>query len=143
MPIVVNTNSAATTASFHLGRSNETLRKSLGPLSSGKRITSPADAAGGFAVALNLASKTNRTSALIFQGIHRARKRNQTKPDPSVRRPSAVELDESGGCVQSHHGRRCRSGVHQVRQTERSCKRLHTMIAQANLLTNVALTLLG
>ena len=61
MPIVVNTNSAATTVSFNLGRSNEALRKSLGRLSSGKRITSPADDAGGLAVALKLASKTNRT----------------------------------------------------------------------------------
>lgn len=65
MPIVVNTNSAATTASFNLSKSNEALRKSLGRLSSGKRITSPADDAGGLAVALKLASKTNRTSAVI------------------------------------------------------------------------------
>jgi flagellin len=65
MPIVVNTNSAATTASFNLSRSNEALRKSLGRLSSGKRITSPADDAGGLAVAYKLASKTNRTEAVI------------------------------------------------------------------------------
>jgi len=65
MPIVVNTNSAATTASFNLGRSNEALRKSLGRLSSGQRITSPADDAGGLAVAYKLASKTNRTEAVI------------------------------------------------------------------------------
>ena len=65
MPIVVNTNSAATTASFNLSKSNEALRKSLGRLSSGKRITSPADDAGGLAVALKLASKTNRTTGVI------------------------------------------------------------------------------
>ena len=65
MPIVVNTNSAATSASFNLSRSNEALRKSLGRLSSGKRITSPADDAGGLAVAYKLASKTNRTEAVI------------------------------------------------------------------------------
>jgi len=65
MPIVVNSNSAATTASFNLSKSNEALRKSLGRLSSGKRITSPADDAGGLAVALKLASKTNRTSGVI------------------------------------------------------------------------------
>ena len=65
MPIVVNTNSAATTASFNLSRSNEALRKSLGRLSSGQRITSPADDAGGLAVAYKLASKTNRTEAVI------------------------------------------------------------------------------
>jgi flagellin len=65
MPIVVNTNSAATTASFNLSKSNEALRKSLGRLSSGKRITTPADDAGGLAVALKLASKTNRTTGVI------------------------------------------------------------------------------
>jgi flagellin len=65
VPIVVNTNSAATTASFNLSKSNEALRKSLGRLSSGKRITSPADDAGGLAVALKLASKTNRTTGVI------------------------------------------------------------------------------
>jgi flagellin len=65
MPIVVNTNSAATSASFNLSRSNEALRKSLGRLSSGKRITSPADDAGGLAVAYKLASRTNRTEAVI------------------------------------------------------------------------------
>ena len=65
MPIVVNTNSAATTASFNLSKSSEALRKSLGRLSSGKRITSPADDAGGLAVALKLASKTNRTAGVI------------------------------------------------------------------------------
>ena len=65
MPIVVNTNSAATTASFNLSKSSEALRKSLGRLSSGKRIMSPADDAGGLAVALKLASKTNRTAGVI------------------------------------------------------------------------------
>ena len=65
MPIVVNTNSAATQASFNLGRANDALRKSLGRLSSGKRITSPADDAGGLAVAYKLASKSNRTEAVI------------------------------------------------------------------------------
>jgi len=71
MPIVVNTNSSATTASFNLSKSNEALRKSLGRLSSGKRITSPSDDAGGLAVALKLASKTNRTSA-VMQNVQNA-----------------------------------------------------------------------
>ena len=50
MPIAVNTNSSATTTSFNLSKSNEALRKSLGRLSSGKRITSPADDADGLAM---------------------------------------------------------------------------------------------
>ena len=64
MPIVINTNSAATTASFNLSRANDALRKSLGRLSSGNRIVSPADDAGGLAVAYKLASKLKRTEAV-------------------------------------------------------------------------------
>ena len=64
MPIVVNTNTSATTASFNLSRANDALRKSLARLSSGNRITSPADDAGGLAVAYKLASKLKRTEAV-------------------------------------------------------------------------------
>ena len=64
MPIVVNTNTAATTASFNLSRANDALRKSLGRLSSGNRIVSPADDAGGLAVAYKLGSKLKRTEAV-------------------------------------------------------------------------------
>jgi len=51
MPIVVNTNAAATQASFNLSKANDALRSSLKRLSSGNRINSPADDAGGMAVA--------------------------------------------------------------------------------------------
>jgi hypothetical protein len=57
---------------LNLSKSNEALRKSLGRLSSGKRIMSPADDAGGLAVALKLASKTNRAAGAI-QNVHRHR----------------------------------------------------------------------
>jgi len=65
MPLVINTNTSATTASLNLSRSNDALRKSLGRLSSGKRITSPADDAGGLAVAYKLNSKSQRTQGVI------------------------------------------------------------------------------
>ena len=65
MPIVVNSNVSATEASFNLSRANDSLRKSLTRLSSGKRINSPADDAGGLAVAYKLDSKLNRTEAVI------------------------------------------------------------------------------
>ena len=65
MPIVVNSNSSATTASFNLSRANDALRKSLGRLSSGNRINNPADDAGGLAVAYKLNSKVGRTSAIM------------------------------------------------------------------------------
>ena len=65
MPIVVNSNASATTASFNLSRANDALRKSLGRLSSGNRISNPADDAGGLAVAYKLNSKASRTSAIL------------------------------------------------------------------------------
>jgi len=65
MPIVVNSNTSATSASFNLSRANDSLRKSLGRLSSGNRINSPADDAGGLAVAYKLESKLNRTEAVV------------------------------------------------------------------------------
>ena len=65
MPIVVNSNATATSASFNLSRANDALRQSLERLSSGKKINSSADDAGGLAVAYKLDSRINRTSALI------------------------------------------------------------------------------
>jgi flagellin len=65
MPIVVNSNASATSASFNLSRANDSLRKSLARLSSGNKINSPADDAGGLAVAYKLNSKLNRTEAVI------------------------------------------------------------------------------
>jgi len=64
MPIVVNSNTTATTASFNLSRANDALRKSLARLSSGNRIVSPADDAGSMAVAYKLNSKLKRTEAV-------------------------------------------------------------------------------
>ena len=65
MPVVVNSNASATSASFNLSRANDSLRKSLERLSSGNRINSAADDAGGLAVAYKLNSKLNRTEAVI------------------------------------------------------------------------------
>ena len=64
MPIVVNSNTTATTASFNLSHANDALRKSLARLSSGKRIVNPADDAGGMAVAYKLESALKRTEAV-------------------------------------------------------------------------------
>ena len=54
MAITINTNMAAARASYQLTRNNSSLQKSLNRLSSGCRITPPADAAGGLAVAVTL-----------------------------------------------------------------------------------------
>ena len=64
MPIVVNSNTTATIASFNLSHANDSLRKSLARLSSGKRIVQPSDDAGGMAVAYKLNSKLKRTEAV-------------------------------------------------------------------------------
>jgi len=65
MPIVVNTNSAATSASFNLSKANDALRRSLSRLSSGNRITNPAEDAGGLAVSYKLDSHARRTEAVL------------------------------------------------------------------------------
>ena len=65
MPVVVNSNATATASSFNLTRANDALRKSLERLSTGKRINSAADDAGGLSVAYKLSSKMNRTSSII------------------------------------------------------------------------------
>jgi flagellin-like hook-associated protein FlgL len=65
MPIVVNSNASATEASFNLSRANDALRKSLQKLSTGKRINSPADDAGGLAVAYKLSSTIKRSYAVV------------------------------------------------------------------------------
>jgi flagellin len=65
MPVVVNSNATATASSFNLSRANDALRTSLERLSTGKRINSAADDAGGLSVAYKLNSKMNRTSAII------------------------------------------------------------------------------
>ena len=61
--ISINTNSAATTASYNLGKSNVNLQRSLTRLSSGFRINSSFDDAGGLAVSMKLSASIRRTDA--------------------------------------------------------------------------------
>ena len=65
MSLTINTNPAAIKASFNLTQNNRNLQKSLTRLSSGKRITSPSDDAGGLAVSMKLTSSISRTKATI------------------------------------------------------------------------------
>ena len=65
MSLTINTNPAAIRASFNLTENNKNLQSSLTRLSSGKRITKPADDAGGLAVSMKLTSSINRTKAAI------------------------------------------------------------------------------
>jgi len=64
MSVVINTNSAATTAANNLATSNAMLQKSLNRLSSGTKIVSPSDDAGGLAVSMKLSAAAARQGAV-------------------------------------------------------------------------------
>ena len=61
--ISINTNSAASAAAYNLGNINTSLQKSLQRLSSGSRINSSNDDAGGLAVSMKLSAAIRRTEA--------------------------------------------------------------------------------
>jgi flagellin len=63
MALTINTNISASVAATNLNRNNSLLQKSLARLSSGSRITSPADDAGGLAVSMKLEAAIARTDA--------------------------------------------------------------------------------
>lgn len=61
--ISINTNSAATAAAYNLSNTNVNLQRSLNRLSSGSRINSSMDDAGGLAVSMKLSASIRRTEA--------------------------------------------------------------------------------
>ena len=63
MSFVINTNYAATVASNNLASANSMLQRSLNRLSSGSKIVSPSDDAGGLAVSLKLTAAAARAGA--------------------------------------------------------------------------------
>jgi flagellin len=63
MSVVINTNYAATIASDNLAASSANLQRSLNRLSSGSKIVSPSDDAGGLAVSMTLSSAARRSGA--------------------------------------------------------------------------------
>ena len=60
MPLTINTNTAAATASYNLSRNNASLQKSLVRLSTGSRINKSSDDAGGLAVSMKLEASASR-----------------------------------------------------------------------------------
>ena len=64
MPVVINTNYAATVAANNLAASSSSLQRSLNRLSSGSKIVSPSDDAGGLAVSMKLTAAANRQGAV-------------------------------------------------------------------------------
>jgi len=78
MSVVINTNYSATLASNNLATSNSMLQKSLNRLSSGSKIVSPADDAGGLAVSMKLSAAAKRQGA-VSQNIGNAESLLQTQ----------------------------------------------------------------
>jgi flagellin len=71
MPVVINTNTAASIASNNLAASNAMLQRSLNRLSSGSKIVNASDDAGGVAVASRLAAASKR-SAVVSANVGNA-----------------------------------------------------------------------
>jgi flagellin len=65
MSVVINTNSAATAAAYNLSNTSVNLQRSLNRLSSGSRINSSFDDAGGLAVSMKLSASIRRTEATL------------------------------------------------------------------------------
>lgn len=61
--IGINTNTASSMAAYNLGKTNDSLQRSLQRLSSGSRINSSFDDAGGLAVSMKLSASIRRTEA--------------------------------------------------------------------------------
>lgn len=64
MSVVINTNFAATIAANNLANSSAALQKSLNRLSSGSKIVTPADDAGGLAVSMKLGATVRQEGAI-------------------------------------------------------------------------------
>jgi flagellin len=78
MGIVVNTNTSAMNTATLLSQSNTALQESLARLSSGSKITSPADDSAGLAVSLNLVAQEGENTA-ASNNISDAISYNQTQ----------------------------------------------------------------
>ncbi len=61
--IAINTNTSSTLASYNLQKSSDLLQKSLARLSSGTRIATTSDDAGGVAVAMKMSASVKRTQS--------------------------------------------------------------------------------
>jgi flagellin len=65
MSVVINTNTASSLAAYNLSSTNVNLQRSLNRLSSGSRINSSYDDAGGTAVSMKLSASIRRTEATL------------------------------------------------------------------------------
>ena len=63
MSVIINTNTAATLAATNLGKANNLLQKSMNRLSSGSKLSSSSDDAGGLGVSMRLGAAIKRSDA--------------------------------------------------------------------------------
>ena len=63
MSVIINTNTAATLAATNLGKANSMLQKSMSRLSSGSKLSSSSDDAGGLGVSMRLGAAIKRSDA--------------------------------------------------------------------------------
>jgi flagellin len=63
MSVIINTNTAATLAATNLGKANSMLQKSMARLSSGSKLSSSSDDAGGLGVSMRLSAAIKRSDA--------------------------------------------------------------------------------
>ena len=87
MSITINSNQAASYSALSMQRANNLLTKSLQRLSSGKRIVSPSDDAGGLAVGMKIESslkvgKSPKAQSLMADENIRKRRRAKVNRIP-------------------------------------------------------------
>ena len=147
MPIVVNSNASAISASYNLSRSSDALRASLEKLSSGKKINRSSDDAGGMAVSYksesnNRAKRITDDPATKYSAVTEkiANASAEQKRDPYA----THNLEQNYTNTRATYGR--------IVDTDNAHRKLCSnalthdgaaMTAQANQLTNIALQLIG
>jgi flagellin len=88
--MVINTNLSAQSTATLLGQSSALLSQSLARLSSGSKITSPADDSAGLAVSMNLVAQQDRNTA-ASNNIANANSFNQTQDGYLAQVTSALD----------------------------------------------------
>ncbi len=151
MPIVVNSNASAISASYNLSRSNDVLRASLEKLSSGKKINRSSDDAGGMAVSYKSESD-NRAERIMYDPAIKysavTEKIADARAENGAERVSVLyatyNLERKYTNITAAYGRI----VDTDNAHEKSCSKSLThdgaaMTSQTNQLTNIALQLIG
>ena len=147
MPIVVNSNASAISASYNLGRSNDALRASLEKLSSGKKINRSSDDTEDMAASYRLESD-NRAKRITDDPASKYSAVTEKTADAPAEQKRVLytthNLERNSAETSASYGR--------IVDTDNAHRKLCSnalthdgpaMTAQANQLTNIALQLIG